>query len=73
MSAEVKYADIPRAARDTLDEIYDAKGVEIWWNHPNRLLGHYTTGLPYRGNLIPRDHAAAAADLAEALADGVFF
>ena len=67
----VLYDHIPLEARQVLDEIYDPRGVEIWWNTPNRLLHHYT-GL-HLPTQVPRDHPIAAEQLANAIADGVFF
>jgi len=70
----VRYADIPAAAREVLDELYEPVGVEIWWNSPNKVLFNWLpTDHPDRGKpLRPRDHPDAAVTYANALADGNF-
>lgn len=68
----VDYEDIPLAVRNILDEIYQPEGCEIWWNTPNVLMAHYVRSTTQR-TFRPREMPAAAYDLANALADGVFF
>lgn len=72
-SAYVLYEHIPDDARAVLDDIYERDGVEVWWNSPNQLLIAYLPGWGAVQAPIPRDHPAAALQLANAIADGAFF
>lgn len=68
------YEEIPLAVRNLLDELYDPEGCEIWWNRPNALMRHYAKVYRHHhSELRPRQDPEAAYDLANALADGVFF
>lgn len=72
MSEHVPYDEIPRFARDLVDELFSPEQAEKWWNAPNRILGNYTSG-DYTADAIPREHPEAAAALLDAIADGAFF
>lgn len=70
----VRYADIPLRVREVLDEIYNPRDAVAWWTTPNDLMRHYVP-LVFRDRpeIRPCEFPEAAYDLANAIADGVFF